>query len=97
VRIYFPNSGHLQNFGGFARRQDFGDPMSLDFSMDPRYVSVHPIALSMAAAVGELVRSRGGVVNVDLQAKPDSLRYLTRMRLMDSLGVYPNLVMTEHA
>ena len=52
MRIYFPNSGHLQNFGGFAKRQDFTDPSVLEFSMDPRYVSVHPLALTMAAAAG---------------------------------------------
>jgi hypothetical protein len=57
VKIYFPNSGHLQNFGGFARRQDMSDLNRLEFSMDSRYVSVHPIALSMAAAAGELARS----------------------------------------
>ncbi len=97
MRIYFPNSGHLQNFGGFARKQDLTDPTRLEFSMNASYVSVHPVALAMAAAAARLVRDQGGQVTADLAASDGSVRYISRMKLTDVLGVQPGLPMTEHA
>lgn len=97
MRIYFPNSGHLQNFGGFARKQDLSDPTSLEFSMNASYVSVHPMALAMAAAAGQHVRETGGPINADLAASDGSVRYIARMKLTDVLGVEPDLPMVEHA
>jgi anti-sigma regulatory factor (Ser/Thr protein kinase) len=97
MRVYFPNSGHLANFGGFARRQDMSDPSFLDFGMHPSYVSVHPLALSMAAAAAQRIRDEGGEVRADLAGSDRSIRYLSRMKLTDVMGVDPGLPLTEHA
>jgi hypothetical protein len=97
VRIYFPNSGHLQNFGGFARKQDLSDRSFLEFSMKASYVSVHPVALAMAAAAAQRVRDTGGTITADLAASDGSVRYITRMKLTDALDVAPDLPMVEHA
>ncbi|MBS1842948.1 MAG: hypothetical protein JST53_00895 [Actinobacteria bacterium] len=97
MRIYFPNSGYLQNFGGFARRWDPEGEDTLEFSMKQGYVSVHPIAIAMAAAAAQYVRDRGGSVVTDLDASDSSVRYLARMKLTDVLGVDPGLEMIEHA
>lgn len=96
MRLYFPNSGHLQNFGGFARRWDPSEEDRLEFSMHESYVSVHPIAIAMAAAA-QFVRDRGGTIETDLAASDSSIRYLDRMKLTDILAVDPELAMVEHA
>jgi anti-sigma regulatory factor (Ser/Thr protein kinase) len=97
MRLYFPNSGHLQNFGGFARRWDPSEEDRLEFSMHKSYVSVHPIAIAMAAAAAQFVRDRGGTIEADLAASDSSIRYLDRMKLTDVLAVDPELAMVEHA
>lgn len=97
VRIYFPNSGHLTNFGGFAQKQDPSDPTRLDFTMHSSYVSVHPIAVAMVAAAAQLVRDSGGEVTADFAGSDHSVQYLARMKLTDVLGVDPGVTFTEHA
>jgi anti-sigma regulatory factor (Ser/Thr protein kinase) len=97
VKIYFPNSGHLQNFAGFARQQDASDASHLEFSMHPSYVSVHPVALSMAASAAAQVKRAGGTITANLPASDASLQYIARMRLTDALGVKAPVVMREHA
>jgi anti-sigma regulatory factor (Ser/Thr protein kinase) len=97
VRIYFPNSGHLANFGGFARRQDPSDPTFIDFTMHASYVSVHPVVVSMAAAAAQLVRDGNGKVTADFAGSDRSVRYLARMKLTDFLGIDPGLPLTKHA
>lgn len=97
MRLYFPNSGSLQNFGGFARKQEPDDPTVFEFSVDERYVYVHPIALSMAAAAAQYVRDRGGEVRAEISPSDSTARYLSRMKLTDVMGVDLGVTQTEHA
>jgi anti-sigma regulatory factor (Ser/Thr protein kinase) len=98
MELYLPNSASLQNFGGFARKQNLDDPSRLRLSMHPTYVWVHPIALSMVAAAGHLVKRQGeGDIEVDRSGSVSSLRYLSRMGLAGTLGVDMGVEMVEHA
>lgn len=96
VRIHFPNSGHLQNFAGMARHIDMSDSAKLHFSMHPRYVSVHPVALAMAASAGALVRENGGEMACELSESGGALRYLARMGLFNFIEAEPGISVREH-
>lgn len=97
MKIYLPNSAHLQNFDGFIKKQDPADPSQLEFETKEGYVSVHPLALSMSAAAALEADRRGGTITAKYAASEASVRYLARMKLTDALGVDPALEMTEHA
>jgi anti-sigma regulatory factor (Ser/Thr protein kinase) len=65
--------------------------------MDSGYSSVHPVVLSMTAAAARSVHDAGGDVRVDLEGSNASVRYLSRMKLTDVLGVDPGMEIVEHA
>jgi hypothetical protein len=64
--------------------------------MDDRYVSVHPVALAMAAAAGAHVKSEGGTFSGQLHESGGALRYLVRMGLFDFIELEPPIVVAEH-
>lgn len=96
VHLHFPNSGHLQNFGGLARNLDLTDRTFLEFTMHPKYVSVHPVALAMAAAAGAIVKQSGGEFCGELTESGGALRYLLRMGLFKFIDLEPPVDVTEH-
>ena len=57
--------------------------------MHREYVHVHPAALAMAACMGDLVHSTGGVATGTVRQVP-SLPYMIRMRLFDFCGYIPD-------
>ena len=95
MRIYLPNSAHLQNINGFLSRIDTRKPRELRFSMYDQYLSVHPIALALTAAAGASVREAGGKT-IGTLYPTSSLRYLVRMGLFDFVDLEPPLTVTEH-
>jgi hypothetical protein len=97
VQIHFPNSAHLRNLQGFLRKCDFSSPTRLVLSTHPKWVSVHPVALAMTAAAGLAVRREGGSVELAIpNPKMDSIRYLTRMKLFEALGLEAPTSIQEH-
>jgi anti-sigma regulatory factor (Ser/Thr protein kinase) len=63
--------------------------------MHREYVHVHPAALAMAACMGDLVHSTGGVATGTVRQVP-SLPYMIRMRLFDFLRLDPGRTIEEH-
>jgi hypothetical protein len=94
VKLYLPNSAHLQNIEGFIRRYAPGAG-SLRVSMHERYVFMHPAALAMAAAAGELATSRG-LATTGRVYPVASLPYLIRMKLFQYLRLDPERTIQEH-
>ena len=95
MKIHLPNSAHLQNLGAFVSHYDPADADRLEFSMHDRWVSVHPVALAMAACAGRAVRARGGVPEGTIH-QIRALPYLIRMGLFDHLGIDPGREITAH-
>src|SRR5437867_230887 len=95
MRISLPSTAHLQNIDAFLRRCDMSYDGTMVLGMHPKWVTVHPMVLSMTACAGAAVRHDGGVVNATI---PDisSLPYLIRMGLFDVLGVEPPKVIKAH-
>lgn len=95
MKVFLPNSANLQNLTGFTGKMDLSNPETLEFSMHDKWVAVHPIVLSMAAALALRVRHEGGKVVCGPTSSP-SINYLTRMHLFDCLGVEPPKAIKEH-
>ena len=95
VRIFLPNSANLRNLESFIRKFDPSDTSRLEVTFHEKYVGVHPAVLAMTACAGVVVREAGGTV--DCTPPPiRSLRYVTRMKVFDHLGVEPPEVIVEH-
>lgn len=86
MRIHLPNSARLQNLGGFIRRFDPADPSALEFTMDHRWVAVHPAVLAFTACVADHVTQAGGTHRGEAH-RIRSLPYLIRMGLFDHIHV----------
>ena len=84
MKVHLPNSARLQNLGGFIRRFDPSDPSTLEFSMNDRWVAVHPAVLAFTACVADHVTRNGGH-HVGIVHRIRSVPYLIRMRLFDYL------------
>lgn len=95
MQIFLPNSANLQNITGFLRGLDLSDPSSLNFSMHPRWVAVHPVVLAMTACLAIKCQSSGGKV-IGAATPVKTLPYLIRMGLFNRLGIDPRFAIHEH-
>lgn len=80
MRLHFPNSAFLGNIESFIRRFDPADPDVLEVSFNKKWISVHPVVLAMAAALGLDMKERHKPIHCEpLEAA--SKHYLERMDL----------------
>lgn len=93
MRIHIPNSAFLGNIDPFLKGFDTRKPNELILTADKKWTSVHPVVLSMIAALG-LKLERKNIRCEKLQAK--SKHYLERMGLFQFLGIQSGISMTEH-
>ena len=94
MKIYVPNSAFLGNIEAFVARLDT-TPGDLEVSVNPRWVSVHPLVIAMIGAAGASARRAGRSVSVG-DSPAASLPYLVRMGLYDRLGVPAPTQVVEH-
>lgn len=85
MKIHLPNSAFLGNIESFISKADFADQSRLDISVNPNWVSVHPVVLAATAALALECREKDVLISVD-DVAPRSLPYLVRMGLYDFLG-----------
>jgi len=93
MKIYLPNSAFLGNIDPFIRAMDTSDPGKLDISANKKWISIHPVVLSMVASLGMAI----GPTNIHcdpLEAK--SRHYLERMGLFRLLNIESDIGITEH-
>lgn len=95
MKIFLPNSAHLQNIDGFLRHYESEPIDELIFGMHNRWVSVHPAVLAMTACAGELVKGRRGRTTGEI-TQIRSLPYLIRMGLFKHLELDPQRTIKEH-
>lgn len=95
MRIYLPNSAHLQNIEGFIRRYTPGASQRLQVSGHQKYIHLHPLALAFSACAGATAQAKGWVTQGKLQ-NVKSIPYLVRMKLFDFLKIEPPRTIKEH-
>jgi anti-sigma regulatory factor (Ser/Thr protein kinase) len=95
MKIHIPNSAFIGNIETFLRGFNANDPDCLNVSFHPKWVSVHPCVLAMAASLGLFCRERGGQPSAEIP-EIRSLPYLIRMKLFEFLGVNPPASIVEH-
>ena len=93
MKVHLPNSAFLGNIDPFLRARDSSAPEFLEITANKKWISVHPVVLSMIAALG-------------LNIKPENVRcekfearskhYFVRMGLFKILGIPSDISITEH-
>ncbi|MCK5014756.1 MAG: hypothetical protein KAS66_13165, partial [Candidatus Omnitrophica bacterium] len=92
MKIHLPNSAFLGNIDPFFRGFDTKGPGFLEITANEKWISVHPVVLSMIASLG--VSQKPDIHFEKLEAK--SRHYLVRMGLFDILKIPSEINLTEH-
>ena len=93
MKIHIPNSAFLGNIDPFLREFDPRDKTKLVITANPKWISIHPVVLSMIAALG---------LNLDAnqieceKLTATSKHYLERMGLFKFLGINSGIKVKEH-
>ena len=93
MKIHLPNSAFLGNIDPFLNAIDSSDLSRLDITANKSWISIHPLVLSMVAAMGLKVGPENVYCEI-LEAR--SKHYLERMGLFDLLGIDPDIDIQEH-
>jgi len=93
MRIHLPNSAFLGNIDPFFRAFDSSNSKKLEITSNKKWISVHPVVLSMVAALGLKV----GKSNVHCEKmEATSKHYFERMGLFSFLGIKSGINITKH-
>lgn len=86
--MHIPNSAFLGNINGFFSTLDMNEPEMLEITSNPKWISVHPLVLSMIAALGKSVDPKN--INCEPILAPSG-HYVKRMGLFQFLGISPEV------
>jgi len=93
VKIFLPNSAFLGNIDPFLREFDPSDPETLEITSNKKWISIHPVVLSMVAALGMNVHP----AKIQCERfEAASKHYLERMGLFKFLKISSGMEITEH-
>ena len=93
MKIHIPNSAFLGNIDPFLKGFDPSAPEILEITANDKWISVHPIVLSIVAALGLMVDPK----NIHFQKiEARSGHYLVRMGLFNILSLPSDINLTEH-
>jgi anti-sigma regulatory factor (Ser/Thr protein kinase) len=93
MKIHLPNSAFLGNIDAFLKKYNNVDPNTLEISANEKWISIHPIVLSMITALGLTMEHKN--IKCD-PIKARSKPYLIRMGLFKFLGVDAGVSIEEH-
>jgi len=93
MKIHIPNSVWLGNIDPFLQGFDPSREDKLEITFNKKWLSIHPMVLSMIAALGLTINS-SKIKCEKLEAT--SKHYLERMRLFDFLGIKSDMNIKEH-
>ncbi len=93
MRITLPNSAFLGNIDPFLKAIDISKPDCLEITANKKWISIHPVILTMVAALGLNLPSKN-IQCEKLEAK--SKHYLERMGLFKILNIKTGIKITEH-
>ncbi len=94
MKIHIPNSVWLGNIDPFLKGFDPTDSDRLSLTFNKKWISIHPMVLSMIAALGVKIDDPSKINCERLEAT--SKHYLKRMGVFDFLGVKTDIKITEH-
>lgn len=94
MKIHLPNSAFLGNIDPFLRGFDPSSPDFLEITANDKWISVHPLVLSMLAALGLTMKNPGSIRCEKFEAR--SKHYLVRMGLLKILKVVSGINIVEH-
>ncbi len=78
MKIYIPNSAFIGNIDPFLKGIDISNPEKLEITANENWISVHPVVLSMIAALGLPMKPKNIICDT-LTAR--SAHYLERIGL----------------
>ena len=93
MKIYLPNSAFLGNIDPFIRGFDPTDPESLEITANDKWIAVHPVILTMIAALGLTVKPDQILCQ---KFEATSRHYFVRMGLFKILNIPSDIVIKEH-
>jgi len=93
VKVHLPNSAYLGNLDPFLQGFDPSNRDSLEITANEKWISVHPVVLSMITSLG-LNLSPDQIHCQKLEA--GSKHYLVRMGLFKLLNIPSNIEIVEH-
>ncbi len=93
MKIHLPNSAWIGNIDPFLQTFDGSKPNKLEITAHKKWISIHPLVLSMVAALG-LKIEKSNIHCEKLEAT--SKHYLERMGLFKLLSIKSNISITEH-
>lgn len=93
MKLFLSNADYLRNFESFLRRFDGGQADMLEITTHSKWVNVHPVILTMIAAISRTVSAERITID-EITAK--SGHYLDRMGLFKILGKDSPYAITEH-
>lgn len=93
MKIHIPNSVWLGNIDPFLQGFDPSKPDKLELTFNKKWMSIHPMVLSMIAALGLGIKP-SNIKCEKLEAT--SKHYLERMKLFDFLKIDSGITITEH-
>ncbi|MFA5854724.1 MAG: ATP-binding protein [Candidatus Gracilibacteria bacterium] len=93
MKIHIPNAAWLNSIDTFLEGFDPKNPDKLKITFHKKWMSVHPMVLSMIAALGMKIKP-SNIKCEELEAK--SCRYLERMGLFNFLGIKSGIKITKH-
>src|SRR3989338_6269385 len=94
MKIYLPNSAFLGNIDPFLRGFDPSGPDFLEITANDKWISVHPLVLSMITALGLTIKNSSNIHCEKFEAK--SRHYLVRMGLFKILNLLSDINVVEH-
>ncbi len=93
MKIHFPNSAFIGNIDPYLRGIDFTNREKLEITANDKWISVHPIVLSITAALGLPIKPQ----EIDCKRlTATSTHYLERMGLFDFLGIESGMKIEKH-
>ncbi len=93
MRIHIPNSVWLGNIDPFLKGFDPSQPDQLNITFNKKWMSIHPMVLSMIAALGVKI-DPSDIECEKLEAR--SKHYLERMKLFELLRIPSGIKIAEH-
>ncbi|MFH1856924.1 MAG: ATP-binding protein [Candidatus Omnitrophota bacterium] len=93
MKIHLPNSAFLGNIDPFLRNFEASSPDVLEITANEKWISVHPVVLSMIAALGVSIEP-SNIRCERLEAK--SKHYFVRMGLFKILNILSDIKIVEH-
>ncbi len=93
MKIHLPNSAFLGNIDPFLKGFDTTNPDKLEITTNKNWISIHPVVLSMLAALGLTIEAS----NIECEKlEAASKHYLERMGLFKFLRIPSGIAVIEH-